>query len=160
MREQVRDKLQQIVQEEVLLALGAGRYQRVGEERQGYLNGTRRRTLTTSLGPTTFDMPRARLKVEEGGTTEWSSRIMPRYQRRTQRIDEAILGVYLSGSNTRRIRGALAPLLKGWAPIQGYRVSIGQSAERGLQCLATTGSAAGGYPLHLYGWLVSQGSHW
>lgn len=113
MREQVRDKLQQIVQEEVLLALGAGRYQRVGEERQGYLNGTRRRTLTTSLGPTTFDMPRARLKVEEGGTTEWSSRIMPRYQRRTQRIDEAILGVYLSGSNTRRIRGALAPLLKG-----------------------------------------------
>ena len=28
-------------------------------------------------------------------------------------IDEAILGVYLSGGNTRRVRGALAPLLKG-----------------------------------------------
>jgi putative transposase len=39
--------------------------------------------------------------------------MVPRYQRRTRRIDEAILGVYLSGSNTRRIRGALAPLLKG-----------------------------------------------
>jgi len=113
MRQQVREKLQQIVEEEVHSALGAGRYERMGEERRGYLNGTRCRTLTTSLGPTTFDMPRARLKTEDGGTREWSSRIMPRYQRRTQRIDEAILGVYLSGSNTRRIRGALAPLLNG-----------------------------------------------
>lgn len=113
MREQVREKLQQIVQEEVHLALGAERYRRVGEQRRGYLNGTRRRTLTTSLGPTTFDMPRARLNTTDGGSQEWSSRILPRYQRRTQRIDEAILGVYLSGSNTRRIRGALAPLLNG-----------------------------------------------
>jgi len=69
--------------------------------------------LTTSLGPTAFDMPRARLKSENGSTKEWSSRIVPRYQRRTQRIGEAILGVYLSGGNTRRLRGALAPLLKG-----------------------------------------------
>ncbi len=51
---------------------------------------------------------------------EWSSRIVPRYQRRTQRIDEAILGVYLSGGNTRRIRGALAPLLKG-GPVREFR---------------------------------------
>ena len=29
------------------------------------------------------------------------------------RVDEAILGVYLSGANTRRIKGALAPLLRG-----------------------------------------------
>jgi putative transposase len=113
MRAQVRDKLEKIIKEEVMQALGAGRYQRVGEERLGYLHGIRKRTLTTSLGPTTLSMPRARLKVEDGGTAEWSSRIVPRYQRRTQRIDEAILGVYLSGSNTRRIRGALAPLLKG-----------------------------------------------
>ena len=113
MRAQVRDKLEKIIEEEVMQALGAGRYQRVGEERLGYLHGSRKRTLTTSLGPTTLSMPRARLKAEDGDTTEWSSRIVPRYQRRTQRIDEAILGVYLSGSNTRRIRGALAPLLKG-----------------------------------------------
>jgi putative transposase len=111
MREQIREKLGKIIEEEVMLAMGAGRYER--GERRGYLHGTRRRTLTTSLGPTTLDMPRARLKTADGGTTEWSSRIVPRYQRRTQRIDEAILGVYLSGSNTRRIRGALAPLLKG-----------------------------------------------
>lgn len=38
---------------------------------------------------------------------------MRRYQRRTARVDEAILGVYLAGGNTRRIKGALAPLLRG-----------------------------------------------
>ena len=38
---------------------------------------------------------------------------MRRYQRRTTRVDEAILGVYLAGGNTRRIKGALAPLLRG-----------------------------------------------
>jgi putative transposase len=130
MREQVRDKLGQIIAEEVMLALGADRYERVGEERRGYLHGTRRRTLTTSLGPTELDMPRARLKTEDGGTTEWSSRIVPRYQRRTQRIDEAILGVYLSGGNTRRIRGALAPLLKG-GPLSKDAVSrlVGRLSE-------------------------------
>jgi len=38
---------------------------------------------------------------------------VPRYQRRSERVDEAILGVYLSGTNSRRIKGALAPLLRG-----------------------------------------------
>src|SRR5208282_4211907 len=36
--------------------------------------------------------------------------------------DEAILGVYLSGTNTRRLRGALAPLLRG-APLSKDAVS-------------------------------------
>src|SRR5207237_1017964 len=31
----------------------------------------------------------------------------------TARVDEAILGVYLRGGNTRRLKGALAPLLRG-----------------------------------------------
>jgi len=37
--------------------------------------------------------------------------VLPRYQRRTQDVDEAILQTYLSGANTRRIRKALGPLL-------------------------------------------------
>jgi hypothetical protein len=41
--------------------------------------------------------------------------MIPRYQRRTERIDEAILGVYLSGTNTRRLRGALLAIaINGW----------------------------------------------
>jgi transposase-like protein len=49
---------------------------------------------------------------------------------RTERVDEAILGVYLSGTNTRRIRGALAPLLRG-GPLSKDAVSrlVGRLGE-------------------------------
>lgn len=113
MRERVRATSEAIVEEELVAALGAGRGARVGEQRQGYRHGKRARTLTTSVGPTTLEVPRARLQQPEGGTEEWRSRVLPRYQRRTARVDEAILGVYLSGTNSRRLKGALAPLLRG-----------------------------------------------
>src|SRR5437763_9118405 len=58
-------------------------------------------------------MPRARIGAPDGTTAEWHSSTVRRYQRRTRRVDEAILGVYLAGTNTRRIKGALAPLLRG-----------------------------------------------
>jgi putative transposase len=58
-------------------------------------------------------MPRARLQRTDGTSTEWRSETVRRYERRTTRVDEAILGVYLAGGNTRRIKGALAPLLRG-----------------------------------------------
>src|SRR5271165_6687625 len=67
-------------------------------------------------------MPRARIENNDGRRREWRSQIIPRYQRRTERVDEAILGVYLSGTNTRRLRGALAPLLRG-APLSKDAVS-------------------------------------
>ncbi len=112
-RVRARAWIDAIVEEEIEAALGAAPSARVGAERHGYRHGTRERTLTTSLGPTTFAMPRARVMTPEGGTVEWRSALVPRYQRRSERVDEAILGVYLSGTNTRRIKGALAPLLRG-----------------------------------------------
>lgn len=113
MRERVRATIEAIVEEELEAALGARRSARVGAPRQGDRHGSRVRTLTTSLGPTTLQVPRARLEEAGGGTTEWRSQVLPRYQRRTARGDEAILGVYLSGTNSRRLKGALAPLLRG-----------------------------------------------
>jgi len=121
MRERIRTTIEGIIDEE-LAALGAARSQRGGPVRVGYRHGKRSRTLTTSLGPTTIAMPRARLEGEDGRRREWRSAIIPRYQRRTERVDEAILGVYLSGTNTRRLRGALAPLLRG-APLSKDAVS-------------------------------------
>jgi transposase-like protein len=113
MRLRIRDTIEELVHEELDAALGAVRSARVGEMRQGYRHGTRERTLTTSLGPTTIAMPRARVRGAEGASGEWRSETVRRYQRRTTRVDEAILGVYLAGGNTRRIKGALAPLLRG-----------------------------------------------
>jgi len=67
-------------------------------------------------------LPRARLRGADGADNEWHSRIIPRYQRRTERVDGALLGAYLSGINTRRLRGALSPLLRG-APLSKDAVS-------------------------------------
>jgi len=122
MRERIRATIEAIVDEELVSARGASRSARVGAMRTGYRPGKRARTLTTSLGATTITMPRARIEADDGRDHEWQSRIIPRYQRRTERVDEAILGVYLSGTNTRRLRGALAPLLRG-APLSKDAVS-------------------------------------
>jgi putative transposase len=111
-RRRARELIDAILEEELEAALGAAPSARVGTARQPYRHGTRERTLTTSLGPTTFAMPRGRAKGVERGTVEWRGELVPRYQR-SERVDEAILGVYLSGTNTRRIKGALAPLLRG-----------------------------------------------
>jgi putative transposase len=121
-RERVREIIEQVVEAELEAALGAKASQRVGEARKGYRHGYRERTLTTSTGPTTFAMPRARVRAEDGGSHEWQSQTVGRYERRSRRVDEAIVGVYLSGANTRRIRGALAPLLRG-APLSKDAVS-------------------------------------
>jgi transposase-like protein len=111
-RSRVRAIIELVVGEELDAALGAGSSVRIGEARRGYRHGKRDRTLTTSVGPTTFTLPRARVFAADGSTTEWRSQTVRRYQRRTARVDEAILGVYLSGANSRRIRSALAPLLQ------------------------------------------------
>jgi putative transposase len=120
--ERIRATIESIVEEELEGALGAARSQRVGSVRVGYRHGKRARRLTTSLGATTITMPRARIEDVQGKRREWHSRMIPRYQRRTERVDEAILGIYLSGTNTRRLRGALAPLLRG-APLSKDAVS-------------------------------------
>jgi putative transposase len=122
MRERIRATIEAIVDEELEAALGAERSERVGSVRAGYRHGKRERTLSTSLGATTIAMPRARLEDADGKSREWRSRMIPRYQRRTERVDEAILGIYLSGTNTRRLRGALSPLLRG-APLSKDAVS-------------------------------------
>lgn len=122
MRERIRETIEVLVEEELDIALGAARSARVGSKRAGYRHGTRARTVTTSLGPATFSMPRARMCGADGSKQEWRSRMIGRYERRTERVDEALLGVYLSGTNTRRIRGALAPLLRG-APLSKDAIS-------------------------------------
>ena len=84
-RQRARGLIDAIVEEELEAALGAASSARVGSARQGYRHGTRERTLTTSLGPTTVAMPRARVRTAEGATTEWRSELVPRYQRRSER---------------------------------------------------------------------------
>jgi putative transposase len=119
--EAVRKKIEEAVEAELEAALGAGSYERRAG-RSGYRHGSKVRTLTGPTGPVELTLPRARLSRQDGGTEEFRSTVVPRYQRRMREINEAIAGVYLSGGNTRRIRGALRPLLKD-APLSKSAVS-------------------------------------
>jgi transposase-like protein len=58
-------------------------------------------------------VPRARLTTPEGETTEWKSQALRAYQRRTVAADALIASTYLAGTNTRRVRRALAALFGG-----------------------------------------------
>jgi putative transposase len=118
--EHVRVAIETAVQEELLATLGATPYER-SEARRGYRNGTKARTLTGPSGPVALTLPRATL-FRPGGATEWTSTLLPRYQRRLREVNEAVVATYLAGGNTRRIRGALRPLLKA-APLSKSAVS-------------------------------------
>jgi len=111
-RQSVREFLQDVLEEELEAALGAPRYGR-GEARAGYRNGGKGRRLVTSAGGVRLAVPRARLFEPRGGTREWESRVLPRYERRTPDVDAAVLGCYLGGVNTRKVKAALRPLLGG-----------------------------------------------
>ncbi len=110
LRRRVLEAVQTVLEEELSEALGSSRYER-SEDRRGYRNGHETRRITTELGPQTLQVPRGRIAGDDGSTREFQSEVVPRYARRTRKVDEAILGAYLAGANTRRIRKALEPLL-------------------------------------------------
>jgi putative transposase len=116
----VRRAIEVAVDEELTVALGAAPYERAGR-RRGYRNGTKPRTVTGPTGPLALTVPRASLFTPTG-VREWGSTLLPRYQRRLREVNEAVVAVYLAGGNTRRLRGALSPLLKG-APLSKSAVS-------------------------------------
>jgi putative transposase len=118
--EHVRCAIEAAVAEELARALGAAPYERRGD-RRGYRNGQKARTLTGPTGPLALTLPRGTM-FTAGGPKEWTSRLVPRYQRRLREVNEAVIGTYLAGANTRRLRGALAPLLKA-APLSKSAVS-------------------------------------
>jgi putative transposase len=114
-RERVKEIIELVLAEEVEAGLGAPRSQRVAE-RAGYRHGSKPRRLTLRTGTVQLDVPRARLaEAGGGGEREWQSQLVPRYRRSSREVEQGVLGVYLSGSNRRRIRGALEPLLTGAA---------------------------------------------
>ena len=88
--------LNQILEAQVTEALGAERHERT-EERAGYRNGTRARTLYTRVGPVTLQVPQTR----DGS---FSTDIFKRYQRSEQAFVLALMEMPPeSSSRTRAI---------------------------------------------------------
>jgi putative transposase len=119
-RSRVRGFIEAMMEEELSSALARPRYGRrkPGEDGAaplmvGVRHGHRERTLTGTFGKTRIAVPRARLMGADGRTSEWRSASLRAYQRRTRAADALIAGAYLSGTNTRRVRRALAVVFAG-----------------------------------------------
>jgi transposase-like protein len=84
-----------ILEAQVTEALGAQRHKRT-EERAGYRNGTRFRTLYTRVGPVTLLVPRTR----DGS---FSTDIFKRYQRSEQAFVLALMERVAQGVSTRKM---------------------------------------------------------
>lgn len=110
-RDRIRGFIETMLEEELATALGRGRYQR--GHATGHWHGSRERRLLGSFGPVTVSVPRARLASAAGGTHEWRSATLPRYARMTRQVEALIASAYLAGTNTRRVKRALAALFKG-----------------------------------------------
>jgi transposase-like protein len=106
-RPAIREAIETAIEDELRRQLGAPRYARV-VDRVGYRNGHRDRVLGTAAGAITVTVPRARV-----GDEEWRSAQLPRYHRRLRGVDQALLGIYLSGTNQRKVAAAVRPLLRG-----------------------------------------------
>lgn len=101
----VRRAIEQAVEDELEVALGAPWYER-GGERRGYRNGSRERTLAGPTGPVKLSLPRGVLFEAKAtdSSREWRSELVPRYQRRMREVNEAVLATYLAGGNTRQLK--------------------------------------------------------
>ncbi len=111
-RHQIRGFIENMLEEELAAALGRGRYDRSGEA-VGHRNGHRERQLLGTFGPQTVSVPRARVIGSDGKQAEWRSKTLPAYKRLTVQAERLIAGAYLAGTNTRRVRRALAALFGG-----------------------------------------------
>jgi putative transposase len=138
-RARVRSFIEELIEAELAEALSRPRYGRaartgagdgnVGPGLSGHRHGRRSRSLMGTFGRVEIQVPRARLTAADGKTSEWKSKTLPAYQRRTRAADALIAGAYLAGTNTRRVRRALAALFGGavgkdtvsrvWRKVQG-----------------------------------------
>jgi putative transposase len=122
-RDQVRHFIEGLIEAELEEVLARPRYRHRAKADDvpgdgpaavnGHRHGRRSRSLTGTFGPVQVTVPRARLNRSDGKTTEWKSSVLPVYQRRTKAADALIAGAYLSGTNTRRVRRALATIFRG-----------------------------------------------
>ncbi len=113
LRTNVRATIEAVFEEDLAGFLGRLRYDRGDGPAKGYRHGHRERQLTGTFGTETVRVPRARIEDDAGKVTEWRSKALPRYQRLTKKAEALIAAVYLSGTNTRRVKRALFGLFEG-----------------------------------------------
>jgi putative transposase len=128
-RQGARQMLVTALQEEVETYLGRDRYQRTGEFR-GYRNGSTGRTVT--LGAGTMDLPVPRVRDVPADQEPFESKVLRKYQRRSDTIDATFLNLFIEGLATRDFEPALRLLVGQDAPLSPSTISrlTGQFKEQ------------------------------
>jgi transposase-like protein len=91
----LEEVLNQVLEAEVTEALGAKPYERT-EERRGYRNGYKPRSMTTRVGRLTLSVP----QVRDG---KFSPELFSRFQRSEQALILALMEMVMSGVSTRKV---------------------------------------------------------
>lgn len=119
-REGARAMLMRALNEEMDAYLGRGVYERGGDDR-GYRNGTSPRRLTLGSGTINLAMPRVRDIPK--GQAPFESKIVRRYQRRSDAIDRTFLQLFIEGLATRDFEPSLRLLVGQDAPLSPSTIS-------------------------------------
>lgn len=135
--ELARRGLQQLIELEVAAVLGADRHER-SEERLGYRNGYRPRTLTTQVGDLDLLIPKLR-----------SGSFLPSILEPRRRVDQALYAVimeaYIGGVSTRKV-DALVAALGSQSGISKSQVSrICQEIDQQVQAFLSRPLESSGY---------------
>src|SRR6059058_2659802 len=102
-RDRVREFIQAMIEGELDATLLRPRYGRLAKHAAadkvvpsavGHRHGRRSRSLTGTFGRVEIEVPRARLEGANGKTTEWQSKVLRAYQRRTLAADALIASTY------------------------------------------------------------------
>ena len=92
-RGSVEETLNGLLEAEAEKLTQAGRYER-SEQRQGYRSGHYNRSLTTTAGEVTLQVPKG---------ISFETAIIERYRRRESSVEEALMEMYLAGVSVRRV---------------------------------------------------------
>ena len=96
LKEMFRDVLQEALEAEMDEALGYGKYDGIEKTNDNSRNGYSKKTVKTELGPVQINIPRDR-------NGEFEPKIVPKYHRSVNGIEDKILGLYATGMTTRDI---------------------------------------------------------
>jgi transposase-like protein len=121
LRVKIQDFIQQMLEEEVseLLVRVKGERRQAVDSPSGYRNGYgKARRLTTGCGTVTIRRPRVRNLDER-----FESRVLPLFERRTQKFSELIPELYLHGLSQGDFDLALRGLLGADAPLSAATVA-------------------------------------
>lgn len=127
-RARARDFIEELIRGELDTVLARPRYVRsqlsggeASADVTDHRHGSWTRSLTGTFGPIEISVPRARLNTADGKTTEWKSKSLRAYQRRTLAADALIAGKEKSPEeqrhNSKRAGQAnCAPPREKWPP--------------------------------------------